>query len=177
MQKSKRGNMIIPHQDLELLLPKAKYYGPCSVDLTLGNEFTAMHENQVIDTNNASDVKYSKTTLTGKECFRLKPNQFILATTIEKVYVPETMAAYVEGRSSIGRLGLQVQNAGFIDSGFEGEITLELFNQSPNDIIIHPGMRICQIVFMRLTGRSEKPYDGKYSNQAGATESKFEGVE
>jgi dCTP deaminase len=84
------------------------------------------------------------------------------------------MAAYVEGRSSIGRLGLQVQNAGFIDAGFEGQITLELENQSPFPIVLQVGVRICQIVFVQMLETAEQPYAGKYLNQRGATPSRLD---
>ena len=83
------------------------------------------------------------------------------------------MAAYVEGRSSIGRLGLQIQNAGFIDAGFYGKITLELENQSPHTIILKPGIRICQIIFVQMTTEANNPYSGKYLGQDAATPSKL----
>ena len=81
----------------------------------------------------------------------LEPNHFVLASTAESIRVPHDMAAYVEGRSSIGRLGLQVQNAGFIDAGFHGQITLELENQSGFPIVLKKGVRICQIVFVQIS--------------------------
>ena len=84
------------------------------------------------------------------------------------------MAAYVEGRSSIGRLGLQIQNAGFIDAGFHGQITLELENQSSFPIVLQSGVRICQIVFVQMNADAEKPYCGKYNGQTGATPSRLE---
>ena len=84
------------------------------------------------------------------------------------------MAAYVEGRSSIGRLGLQVQNAGYIDAGFHGQITLELENQSGFPIVLKKGVRICQIVFVLMNQSAEKPYSGKCGAQSGATASLLE---
>ena len=86
--------------------------------------------------------------------FVLEPNHFVLASTAESIRVPHDMAAYVEGRSSIGRLGLQVQNAGLIDAGFHGQITLELENQTGFPIVLKKGVRICQIVFVQWTKRS-----------------------
>jgi dCTP deaminase len=100
-------------------------------------------------------------------------NDFILASTNESIKVPLDHAAFVAGRSSIGRIGIQVQNAGFVDSGFEGEVTLELHNQSNKKILLHKGMRICQIVFMKMTSSCIKPYNGKYQFQKGATFSKI----
>ena len=103
----------------------------------------------------------------------MNPNEFILASTNEYIKVPEDMAAYVEGRSSIGRLGLQVQNAGFIDPGFEGQITLELKNQSGMEIVLYEGLRICQLIYVRLTSKVETPYQGKYNKQKDATGSRI----
>ena len=80
----------------------------------------------------------------------------------------------MEGHSSIGRLGLQVQNAGFIDAGFHGQITLELENQSGFPIVLKKGVRICQIVFVQMSHSAEKPYSGKYDGQSGATASLLE---
>ncbi len=104
-------------------------------------------------------------------CF-LCPGQFCLATTEERITLPEGLVGYVEGRSSIGRMGLFVQNAGFIDPGFEGQITLELFNASQNTILLEPGVRICQIVFMHAEGVS-MGYRGKYQGQVGVVGSRI----
>lgn len=167
--------MILPKQELFELVD-SKYYGPCSVDLRLGTSFAFIKKDQhEIDTKHAEKVEYEK--FDTQNPVLLQPSQFALATTAEEVFVPNHLAAYVEGRSSIGRLGLQVQNAGFIDSGFNGEITLELYNQAPVPIKIYPGMRICQIVYMKLTEITTTPYHGKYLNQKGAQISKFEGIE
>ena len=88
------------------------------------------------------------------------------------IRIPNNMAAYVEGRSRIGRLGLQVQNAGFIDAGFEGQITLELENQSPFPIVLQVGVRICQIVFVQMLETAEQPYAGRIPKSTwGYTES------
>ena len=106
--------------------------------------------------------------------FVLKANHFVLASTAESIHVPHDMAAYEEGRSNIGRLGLQVQNAGFIDAGFHGQITLELENQSGFPIVLKKGVRICQIVFVQMSQSAEKPYSGKYGGQSGATASLLE---
>ena len=80
----------------------------------------------------------------------------------------------MEGRSSTERLGLQVQNAIFLDIGFHGQITLELENQSGFPIVLKKGVRICQIVFVQMSQSAEKPYSGKYGGQSGATASLLE---
>ena len=103
----------------------------------------------------------------------LEPSKFVLASTQEKISVPNHLAAFVAGRSSVGRLGLQIQNAGFVDSGFQGQITLELYNQSEKPILLKAGVRICQLVFFQLDETTEQPYSGKYQGQEGATGSRL----
>ena len=109
-----------------------------------------------------------------KDDFVLEPNHFVLASTAESIRVPHDMAAYVEGRSSIGRLGLKVQNVGFIDAGFHGQITLELENQSRFTIVLKKGVQICQIVFVQMSCSAEQPCNGKYTGQSGDTPSRLE---
>lgn len=174
--------MILTNHVLKTFVTDSTCYGPCSVDLRLGFSFAKYdlnkneeHPLRFVDFDNLDNLKYIEW-ITEKPVM-IMPGEFMLATTIEKVNCPDDVAAYVEGRSSIGRLGLQVQNAGFIDPGFKGEITLELANQSRVPIKVIPGMRICQVVFMMLTESSMNPYDGKYMNQSGATTSRFEGLE
>ena len=171
--------MIVSNQNLKKIMPAASYYGPCSIDLRLGMNFARIDKKwsnvDLIDMNDLDSFQYIKFT-TDQPVF-IKPHEFMLATTKEDVFVPNNMAAHVEGRSSIGRLGLQIQNAGFIDSGFKGEITLELCNQTDMVMKIYPGMRICQLVYIKLDEETISPYNGKYQNQCGATVSKFEGIE
>jgi dCTP deaminase len=107
------------------------------------------------------------------EKYLLLPGQFVLATTMEYIRLSDNMTAFVEGRSSIGRLGLFIQNAGWVDPGFEGEITLELFNASNCAIELYAGRRIGQLVFAQLDRDAEKPYRGKYQGQRGATGSRI----
>lgn len=103
----------------------------------------------------------------------IPPKTFLLATTVEYFKLPSNITAFVEGRSSIGRLGLFIQNAGWVDSGFEGQITLELFNASPVGIALTPGMRIGQLVFSKMDTHPENVYCGKYQGQTGATGSRL----
>jgi dCTP deaminase len=167
--------MIVPDTYLKKMvadgfLPENVKIGPSSVDLTLGDSFSWPNPSQqkiVL----GEHVEYQSTT---SNCYELAPNHFVLATTQERIRIPDDMAAYVEGRSSIGRLGLQVQNAGFIDAGFVGQITLELENQSPFPIVLQPGVRICQIVFVKMLETAANPYAGKYLEQDGATPSRLD---
>ena len=146
--------------------------GPDSIDLTLGDSFKIISPYQEIITL-GEEVYYQEV---GSSQFILKPGQFCLATTNEVVNIPKYLSAMVQGRSSIGRSGLQIQNAGHIDSGFKGQITLELHNQSHLPMVIQPGreIRICQIIFYKLNSECINPYNGKYQNQTGATESRLQ---
>lgn len=92
------------------------------------------------------------------------PRQFVLCRTLERVHLPLEVAGWVEGRSSIGRLGVWVQNAGYVDSGFEGTITLEVYNGNDFPIEIPKGYRITQLVAALTTGVTF-PYNGKFQNQ------------
>lgn len=108
--------------------------------------------------------------------YRLDPGDFILASTSEIVHIPDDMVARVEGKSSIGRLGMAVHvTAGYIDPGFKGQVTLEIANLAPWSIVLRSHMRIAQIAFTRMSSPSASPYSavGHYTDQLGATESRF----
>ena len=106
------------------------------------------------------------------DTYILLPNQFVLATTMEYFNLPNNITAFVEGRSSLGRMGLFIQNAGWVDPGFKGEITLELYNANRCAIELKAGRRIGQLVFAKMDDTALKPYNGKYQGQKGATGSK-----
>jgi dCTP deaminase len=145
-------------------------FQPASIDLTLSNEYLKVDDSNqhVIDMN--AELKYEKTIA---EEIILPAKSFILAKTKEHIEVPLDLTAFVEGRSSIGRLGLFIQNAGWIDSGFKGTITLELFNANTLPIKLVSGKRICQLVFMTLDHKLKKGYCGKYQNQKEVTGSRI----
>lgn len=107
----------------------------------------------------------------------MMPGDFILASTNETVSIPDNMVARVEGKSSLGRIGLAVHiTAGFVDPGFSGPITLEIANLSPFCIVLRPSMRIAQLAFIPLGRCVETPYGvhGHYQGQEGPTESRYE---
>tara|TARA_B100000315_G_C14450823_1_gene529014 strand:+ start:286 stop:825 length:540 start_codon:yes stop_codon:yes gene_type:complete len=143
---------------------------PASIDLRLGEGFLIFNQH-----TGQSTIKLNEESIYekkgGSKIF-LPSGEFVLATTLERIKIPKNIIAMVQGRSSIGRKGLFVQNAGWIDPGFEGNITLELFNPNNLPIEIKAGQRICQIIFAYLKNPSENPYDGKYQGQTGTTGSK-----
>ncbi|RMH06803.1 MAG: dCTP deaminase [Aquificota bacterium] len=139
-----------------------------SLDLTLGEE-VLIYKSNFIDVKEPN-LEFEKVSI-GEGGFVIEPKAFVLATTREYVKLPEDITAFVEGRSSLGRLGLFIENAGWVDAGFEGQITLELYNANSCPIRLYKGMRICQIVLARLDQRAKRPYAGKYKGQRGATPS------
>jgi dCTP deaminase len=114
-------------------------------------------------------VQYEKST---GESFVVPAHGFVLATTREYIRLPHTLTAFVEGRSSVGRLGLFIQNAGWVDPGFEGSITLELYNANHAPMRIEAGRRICQLVIAQADRPVERPYCGKYQGQRETTGSR-----
>ena len=142
---------------------------PASVDIRLGNTFSIVEDSPsgIITMENAIHYKTIQT-----DRYLLLPGQFVLATTMEYFALPDNLTAFVEGRSSLGRMGLFIQNAGWVDPGFEGEITLELFNANRCAIELQAGRRVGQLVFAKLDDHALNPYRGKYQGQRGATGSR-----
>ncbi|KZX12033.1 dCTP deaminase [Methanobrevibacter filiformis] len=148
---------------------------PSSVDMRIGNEFKTFRTVQkpCIDPKDESDIDSYMENIYIKddESFIIHPNEFALATTYETVKIPDDLVARVEGRSSMGRLGITMHvTAGFIDPGFHGKITLEISNIGKMPVALYPGQRVCQIVFETMTSPAERPYghpdrDSKYMGQ------------
>ncbi len=143
---------------------------PASVDIRLGNTFSIIEDSPTGIIALDSTIRYKTIT---SETYVLLPNQFVLATTLEYFELPNDVTAFVEGRSSLGRLGLFIQNAGWVDPGFQGEITLELYNANRCAIELRAGRRVGQMVFSRMDGAAMTPYRGKYQGQRGATGSRI----
>ncbi len=142
---------------------------PASVDVRLGDTFSVVEDSSTGIINLDEEIKY-KTIQT--DTYVLLPGQFVLATTMEYFALPNNLTAFVEGRSSLGRMGLFIQNAGWVDPGFKGEITLELFNANRCAIELKAGRRVGQLVFAEMDQDALNPYNGKYQGQRGATGSR-----
>lgn len=142
---------------------------PASVDIRLGNTFSVVEDSPSGIISLESEIKY-KTVCT--DTYLILPGQFVLATTMEYFELPNNLTAFVEGRSSLGRMGLFIQNAGWVDPGFKGEITLELYNANRCAIELKAGRRVGQLVFAEMDKPALNPYNGKYQGQIGATGSK-----
>ena len=125
---------------------KEEQIQPASVDIRLGNTFSVVEDTSDGIITMQNEIKY-KTIVADK--YLLLPGQFVLATTLEYFAMPDDLTAFVEGRSSLGRLGLFIQNAGWVDPGFEGEITLELFNANRCAIELQSGRRVGAACFRK----------------------------
>ncbi len=152
---------------------------PSSIDLTLSPSFRVFlnHTRGVIDVREDVSDLTEPVEVDGDRAFMLHPGEFVLGATAETVGVPDDLVARLEGKSSLGRLGLLIHStAGFIDAGFCGQITLELSNVATLPITLYPGMRIGQISFLQMTTPADRPYGSpglgsKYQGQRGATAS------
>ena len=142
---------------------------PASIDIRLGNTFSIVEDTSTGIINLENEIKYKTIT---SDTYILLPNQFVLATTMEYFDLPDDLTAFVEGRSSLGRMGLFIQNAGWVDPGFKGEITLELYNANRCAIELKAGRRVGQLVFAKMDDKATNPYNGKYQGQRGATGSR-----
>lgn len=143
---------------------------PASVDIRLGNTFSIVEDTPsgIITLDHLIKYKSIQT-----DTYLILPGQFVLATTMEYFELPDNLTAFVEGRSSLGRMGLFIQNAGWVDPGFKGEITLELYNANRCAIELKSGRRIGQLVFAKMDNPALNPYHGKYQGQTGATGSRI----
>ncbi len=154
---------------------------PSSVDLHVDRYFRVFRN----DTTPFIDPKEPQEDLTelvevpDGRTFILHPSEFVLGSTLERVALPDDLVARLEGKSSLGRLGLLIHStAGFVDAGWDGHLTLELSNVANLPIAIYPGMKIGQISFLRMTTPADGPYGSKqtgskYQGQRGPTPSRY----
>lgn len=153
---------------------------PSSVDVRLDRYFRLFdnHKYAVIDPAEEQPELTRLIEVDPAEGFILHPGEFVLGSTYEKVSLPDDIAARLEGKSSLGRLGLLTHStAGFIDPGFEGHVTLELSNVATLPIRLWPGMKIGQLCFFKLSSPAERPYGSgatysRYLGQRGPTASR-----
>jgi len=171
------GRIRIDPWDPELLQP-------ASVDLRLGDSFRVFHNHRA----SAIDLREPPVNLTEEvlvaagESFVIHPGEFCLGRTLEWIELPADVVARIEGKSSLGRLGLIVHaTAGFCDPGWQGTLTLELNNLTRVPIKLYPGLPIAQLSFMALDRPARRPYGSPglgshYQGQRAATESRYEGA-
>jgi len=167
------GRLGIDPYDTEMVQPS-------SVDVRLDRFFRVFNNTRYthIDPAQQQDELTSLVEAEGDEPFVLHPGEFVLGSTLEVCSLPEDLAGRLEGKSSLGRLGLLTHStAGFIDPGFSGHITLELSNVANLPITLWPGMKIGQLCLIKLSSAAEHPYGSaaagsRYQDQRGPTPSK-----
>jgi dCTP deaminase len=166
------GRIVITPLDL-------KDVQPASVDVRLGNNFRIFRNSShtVIDPTVSQPGLTEEIVVPEGEAFILHPGQFALGTTLERIGIPDDILGKLEGKSTLGRLGLMIHStAGYVDPGWDGELTLELSNVATLPIMLRPGMRIGQMSFERMSSPVERPYGSAelgshYQGQVGATPS------
>ena len=184
--------MVLSDRDLKAAIKQGKIkikpapdfktqLGSCSIDLRLGNVFRVFEHSRhaYIDPfTKTSDSFTREIKLKPGETFIIQSGDFVLATTVENIEVPDDLTGRLEGRSSIGRLGIVIHStAANIECGFRGHITLEMANMGKLPVVLYPGMRICSISFEQLSSPAEVPYykkkSAKYVGQKTPGESKI----
>jgi len=153
---------------------------PSSIDVRLDKFFRVFDNHKYPHIDPAADQSdlTREVEVEGEDAFILHPGEFVLGSTYELVSLPDDIAARLEGKSSLGRLGLMTHStAGFIDPGFSGHVTLELANVATLPIKLYPGMKIGQVCYFRLTSPAENPYGSakygsRYQGQRGPTASR-----
>ena len=168
------GRIIIEPFDKECLQPS-------SVDLHLDHRFLVFKNHTLghIDVRKDLSNLTQEVSSSDADPFMLHPGEFVLGSTSERVAVPEDLVARLEGKSSLGRLGLLIHStAGYVDAGWDGQLTLELSNVSNLPITLYPGMKIGQISFVQMTTPAERPYGAselgsKYKGQEGPKASRY----
>ncbi len=183
--------MILSDRDIRAALTKGEIIvkprpnlttqlGSSSLDLRLGHEFRVFkHRKQpFVDPydSKTTDGMTESVKISRSEPYVIHPNEFVLASTLEWVEWGDNLAARVDGRSSLGRIGLVIHStAGHIDAGWAGNLTLELRNIGMAPILLYPKMRICQLIFEQLSSPAEQPYKNKpgakYHSKSTAAES------
>jgi len=168
------GRLVIDPFDDDLVQP-------ASVDVRLGRQFRVMRNSRMthIDPMVSNDALMETVEVPDGEPFVLHPGEFALGHTAESFVLPDDVVGIVNGKSSLGRLGVQVHaTAGFVDPGFAGVIVLELSNVATLPILLRPGMKVAQMVFQRLDRAADRPYghpelNSKYQHQSGAVASRY----
>ena len=154
---------------------------PSSVDVRVDKIFRVFRNSRYpfIDVKQEMEELTELVEIDPEEAFILHPGEFVLGSTLERITLPDDLVARLEGKSSLGRLGLLIHStAGFIDPGWDGHVTLELSNVANLPITIYYGMKIGQLSFVQLSEPAEHPYGtgslgSKYQGQAGPTPSRY----
>ena len=173
-EEIKKGKIVIkPYEEANVQ--------PSTVDLTLGDKFRVFQHSHhsLIDVKKPMEEYTRLVEVQEGRPYILHPFEFVLGTTREYMEVPDDMVARLDGKSSLGRLGVLIHStAGYVDPGFKGHITLEILNVGKIPVTLYPGMRIAQVSFIRMTTKAQNPYGtlkarSRYQGQVEPTESRI----
>jgi len=182
--------MILPDHEIRKLLKEGRLViepledpkiqiQPAWVDLRLGNEFRVFKHlsEPFVDIKDGTKDYTESVIVREGEAFVLHPKEFVIGITRERIGLPADMVAFVDGRSSLGRLGITAHvTSSWVDPCFKGKLALEITNLGKMPVKIYPGMRICKLVLFKLSSAASLPYDkrpAKYNNQDGPGPSKI----
>lgn len=171
-----KSDFEIPEPRIPMIEPyNPDQVEPASYDVRLGNDFKIFERDETpfVDLDDPTDITKDVHVRNG-DYFLLHPGEFALGATVEVVHLPDNIVSRIEGKSSVGRLGIQVHvTAGFIDPGFHGPITLEMASHHPLPIKLRPGKLIAQLSFEFMDEPARKPYSGRYQHAQGVESSKY----
>lgn len=173
LQALRSGSLVV-----DPLFPDA--IQPASIDLRLSPQLRRFrpHAYPIADRRNLPDDLTEEFTI--RQVYYLQPGEFLLASTVERIELPSDLVGRVEGKSSLGRLGVLIHvTAGYIDPGWRGTVTLEVHNVGPLAVTLRPGDKICQLSLLHMTSPAVRPYGSeglgsRYQNQNGPTGAKGE---
>jgi dCTP deaminase len=181
--------MILPDHEIKSLLKQGKILmeplenpelqiQPSGVDMLLGNEFRIFKPIPCIDTKSPMDDCTETVRVREGEAFLIRPGEFVLGMVREYIRMPDDLVGSVDGRSSLGRLGIMVHTtSSSINPGWEGRIVLEITNLGKAPVKLYPGQRVAKLTFHKMTSPSERPYnarpDAKYQKQSGIVQSRI----
>lgn len=180
-------SMIIPDHEIRELLKSGKVkvepaedgqIQAACIDLRLGSEFRVFKHTHEAFIDSRNPKEYTECCSAGDRPFIIHPHEFVLGITQERVSLPDDIAAYVDGRSSLGRLGVTAHiTSSLVEPGWDGRLVLEITNLGKMPVTLYPGMKVCKLVLMRMSSPSEKPYgrreETKYKGQDGVVESRI----
>ncbi|MBL7206589.1 MAG: dCTP deaminase [Candidatus Aenigmarchaeota archaeon] len=181
--------MILPDHEIKQLLKDGKIVieplddpdtqiQPSCIDLRLGNEFKVFKHTKEAFIDSRDPKEYTEKMNTRGEPFILHPKEFILGLTKESITLPADITGYIDGRSSLGRLGITAHiTSGYLDPGFSGNLVLEIANLGKMPVKLFPGSRMCKLILLKMSSPSETPYnmreDAKYKDQNEIIQSKM----
>lgn len=162
---------------MDLITPfREEQLQPASYDVRLGTDIHIPHlrDTRSIDLGDRNTIVDRTDLAVIHDGYALHPGRFILASTEERVNLDNKLVGRIEGKSSLARIGLQIHCAGYLDPGFRGNVTMEIYNLFDLPVILRPGVLIAQLSFETLVEPCDRPYQGRYQDAKGAEGSRYD---